>query len=196
MSILTWRMRVKLLTFGVMLALSTAGCQRPADEHVFRQAQQFCQLGEWDKAVGPLKTFLLDHPRDAASHFHLGRCYLNGSSRRLGAAEGELLLALDLFLQDGRHSPITEFSDTYYEFRCHLELAKVYLHGLLYAVAVRTAPSTIHELVTKCQRAAKSAEGIIPGSDDVKQLNKYLEDIGRMRTPPPPRLAPRQPFSA
>ena len=179
---------------GGAVLLLAAGCHRPADEGVLRQAGALCQRGQWDAAVPFLKQYLLDYPRHTAAHFYLGRCYLNGQKRFLGAAEGELLAALDLFHQDHRHSPIPEFSDEYFELRCHLELGKVHLRALMHAVSGGVPAIVIHELAGKCRSTAENARRLAPDSEDVKELEQIVDGILHMHVHPQSAPAPRQPF--
>jgi len=179
---------------GVAILALAAGCQRPPDESVLRRAEALCQRGQWDAAVPFLKQYLLDYPRATAAHYYLGRCYLNGQKRFLGAAEGEFLVALDLLQQDDRRSPIPEFSDEYFELRCHLELGKVYLRALMHAVSGGVPAIVIHELAGKCRRTAENARRLAPDSEDVKELEQIVDGILHTYVHPRSAPAPKHPF--
>jgi len=172
-----------------------AGCRRAAEEDWLAQAQILCQQQQWDAATPLLKQCLLDGPlepgREAAVRFHLGRCYSNGSRFYPGAAEGELQMALRLFSESGRHSPIDGDSDDAFEPRCHLELAKVHLRLLAYAVRVGAGPASIHGILKEAQAAADQARRLSPDSADVKELQGILDKITRFRSGPPARIVPR-----
>ena len=181
--------------FAAALLVLCCGCHRPVDEGLFQRAQLLCQRGQWDEALPLLKLYLLDHPRNAAAHFFLGRCYLLGRRPYFGAAEGEFNVALNLFIQNGRRSPIEGFSDTYFELRCHLEVAKVYLSVLGYALAVGAAPHAIHEILAKCRRAGENARHVAPDAKEVDELEAHLEQLMRKYVGPAPVQKPKRPFS-
>ena len=150
-----------------------AGCSRPAPDFN-GQAQALIEQTRWDDAIDILKRRLIDQPQDVAAHFLLGRCYLNGSMFYPGTAEGEFSTALRLFIDQGRHSPIPEYDDRYFELRCHLELAKVYLR-ICVDYADRGAPKSVMQRpMRKLKKAAEEAEKIAPESQDVKDLKSMM----------------------
>lgn len=173
--------------------LCAAGCARtPSGEHL-REAGALCKQGQWDEAIPLLKRHLLDCPEDVTAHFLMGRCYLNGHPPCHAVAEGEFLLALKLFKLNGKHTPIAEYSDAYFELRCHLELAKVYLLQLGAARAFGAPPGHIRALISKCRKEAETARRMEPGSDDVKELERLLIEMRALPPVPPP---PQRPFAA
>jgi tetratricopeptide (TPR) repeat protein len=179
----------------IALAVMPVACSRvPADsENTLKQTEPLLAQQHWDAAIPLLKQRLLERPRDAAAHFYLGRCYLNGSRPALGVAEGEFQVALSLFYQDGRRSPITEFSDDYFELRCCLEMAKARLRQLQFAMAVGASPTVIRQLIQRCQDTADQARRVAPDAAEVKQLQEIINNIRRPSIPP---LPPRRPESA
>jgi tetratricopeptide (TPR) repeat protein len=177
------------------LVVMPAACSRvPIDSaNTLRQTEPLLAQQQWDAAIPLLKQRLLERPRDAAAHFYLGRCYLNGSRPALGVAEGEFQVALSLFLEGGKRSPITEFSDHYFELRCYLEMAKARLRQLQFAMAVGASPTVIHQLIQRCQEIANQAKQVAPEAVEVKQLQEIINSLQRPSIPP---LPPRRPESA
>ena len=173
---------------ALFAAFSFCGCNRPDTAHLVTQAALLCSQQKWDDAVPLLKGRLLDQPRDVAAHFYLGRCYFLGRMVYPGAAEGEFRMALALFAENGKRSPIKEFSNAYFELRCYLELAKVYLRTLQGAMAMGASGSTMHGIMGKLRDTVARAKRLAPDSEDVKHLERILESITeRPQIPPPTR---------
>ncbi|HUW61568.1 MAG TPA: hypothetical protein VMZ06_11220 [Candidatus Bathyarchaeia archaeon] len=161
---------------ATVLALLAAGCSRP-DPDPNGSARALIEESQWDQAVDLLKRQLIEQPDDVAAHFYLGRCYLNGSMFYPGAAAGEFETALRLFAETGRHSPISEYNDQYFELRCHLELAKVYLRTYI-ELADRGAPrSILQRPMRDLKKAAEAAGKIAPDSQDVRDLKSMIESL-------------------
>jgi len=161
---------------ATVVVLVVAGCSRPDPDPTGR-AQALIEESRWDEAADLLKRQLLEQPDDVAAHFYLGRCYLNGSMFYPGAAAGEFETALRLFTETGRHSPISEYNDQYFELRCHLELAKVYLRTYI-EYADRGAPrSILQQPMRNLKNAAEAAEKIAPESQDVRDLKSVIESL-------------------
>jgi tetratricopeptide (TPR) repeat protein len=163
-------LRIAALTGLLFLA---AGCSRPQPD-LNGQARALLDQSRWDDAIGLLKRQLLERPDDAAAHFYLGRCYLNGSVFYPGAAEGEFETALRLFAGQGRRSPIDGYNDQYFELRCHLELAKVYLRTYIEYADHGAPKSRLQQPMRDLKTAAEAAEKIAPDSKDVKDLNSVI----------------------
>jgi tetratricopeptide (TPR) repeat protein len=155
------------------LVLIAAACSQPGPD-LNGRAQALLEKSQWDAAADPLKRQLIEQPDDVAAHFYLGRCYLNGSMFYPGAAAGEFETALRLFTEKGRHSPIAEYDDKYFELRCHLEMAKVYLRTYL-ELADRGAPrSILQQPMRNLKAAEEAAEKIDPDSKDVRDLKSMI----------------------
>lgn len=162
--------------FACALVLVVAACSRP-DPDPNGRVQALLQESRWDEAVDLLKRQLIERPDDVAAHFYLGRCYLNGSMFYPGAAAGEFETALRVFIEKGRHSPIAEYDDTYFELRCHLELAKVYLRTYI-ELADRGAPrSILQQPMRSLRTAAEAAEKTAPDSNDVRELKSVIGSL-------------------
>lgn len=176
------------------------GCPRAAQEDWLAQAQTLCQGQQWNGAIPLLKRHLLErNPNahtDAAAHFFLGRCYMNGGRFYPGAAEGELQTALRLFLENGKQSPIEGYSDDYFELCCHLELAKVYLRLLMHAARLGAGPASMHGIFRQAQQAADNARRLAPDSDDVRELQDILDSIATRPPGRPATTRPRIPHAA
>ncbi len=164
------------LLLMLSLAALVAGCAKPAPE-LNGQAKALIEQSRWDDAIDPLKGQLLHAPDDVAAHFYLGRCYLNGSVFYAGAAAGEFETALRLFIEQGRHSPIAEYNDQYFELRCHLELAKVFLRTYLEYVDRGAPRSVLQKPMRRLKKAAEAAEQIAPDSQDVRDLKSVIASL-------------------
>lgn len=160
--------------FLALAVVVCAACSRSAPD-LNGHAEALLQEARWDEAVVVLKQQLLRRPDDIAAHFYLGRCYLNAPRFYPGAAAGEFETALRLFSANGRISPIAEYDDEYFELRCHLELAKVYLRTY-HEYAERGAPrGLLQRPLRKLKEAAAAAERITPDSDDVRDLKAIVD---------------------
>ena len=193
----TCRTHFTALVCGLALFV---GCRGATHEDWLGQAQTLCQGQQWNAAIPLLKRHLLernpDIHTDAAAHFHLGRCYLNGTQFYPGAAEGELQTALRIFLENGRQSPIEEYSDDYFELRCHLELAKVYLRLLMHAARLGASPASMHGIFRQARQAADNARRVAPDSDEVRELQHLLDSIAHPPAAPRATTRPRMPHAA
>ncbi len=94
-----------------------------------------------------------------------------------GPAAGEFQTALRLFIEQGKHSPIPEYNDQYFELRCHLELAKVMLRTYI-DCADRGAPKyVLQKPLRQLRLAAEAAEKIDPQSKDVQDLKSVIASL-------------------
>lgn len=151
-------------------------------------AEALYHAGKYDEAVPLLKAYLLEHPRDAAAHFYLGRAYLLSDDPWLLAAQGEIKMALACFKANGKVSPILEFSDEYFELRCHLELAKVLIRQIMVLDEMGANPALRAPLLDRCREIADTARDLSPDAREVKQLDQLIEALRRA----PRRLMPRR----
>ncbi|NIA15075.1 MAG: hypothetical protein GWP08_13465 [Nitrospiraceae bacterium] len=199
------RVRGVLMVCLITVAAAAVAAQisqwRGPHEDTLQAGAELCRRGRWDEAIPLLNRHLLDHPddvrRNTAAHFFLGQAYLFGSDPYLPVAEGELELALAMFIKNGRKSPIAEFSDTYFELRCHLELAKVHLRALDTAIFYNARQELLRAIYGKCLDEAEKARQVAPDSPDVAQLDEVLRDLAlqietprrRPAMPPAPSVA-------
>lgn len=165
-----------LALVSVSVAVMCTACARQEPDRTGVGAA-LLQEGRWEDAANAFKGQLLRHPCDVAAHFYLGRCYLNDSPMYPGAAAGEFETALRLFSGNGRHSPIAEYADDYFELRCHLELAKVYLRAHQEYLEGGVPKTVLKQLLRKLKRAAEAAEQIMPDSEDVVNLKRIVEAL-------------------
>lgn len=166
------------------MVLLPAGCMGRAREYPLEEGVASLNAGDWRAAEVSLRRYLLEHPQDPAGHFYLGRCYLNGGGFFPDAAEGEFRLAITLFKEQGGKSPIPEYSDQYFELRCHLEIAKVYMRLLNDPRVWAQGPPAMQRAYAGFQQAADDARAIDPESPDVKQLDELVRGM----KPSPPRM--------
>ncbi len=182
----------------IALALSLsfvtlAGCAREPHENVMAHAEALVREAHWEQAEPVLKARLLDAPEDTAAHFYLGRCYLNAPSPVLAVAEGEFYVCLTLFQKQGRKSPIAQYTDTYFEMRCYLEIAKVHLRSLQFAVREHADPRLIGAILDRCRIAAAEARRVDPNAAEVQELERLLRTaVPRVPMYPPPPVETRE----
>ena len=161
----------------VAVAVLAIGCSRA--EPTLDQAEDLYRDQRYDEAIPVLKGYLLLHPDDAGAHFYLGSSYLLTSDPWLVPAMGELQTAMALFERSGKKSPIERFSDTYFELRCHLELAKVLLKQLMYLSDYPASPRISAAILERCDAILADARKVDPESPDVRQLDEILTAIRR-----------------
>jgi hypothetical protein len=159
---------------AICICFLICACGPPPDVDHLARAKELCQDQKWDLAVKLLKARLQEDPEDAAAHFYLGRCYLNGHMLYPAVAEGEFSAALMLFAESGRRSPIPEYSDQYFELRCHLEIVKVYVRMLMIAKENNASPQVIQKIQNDCRQKAAQAERVMPDAPEIKELQKIL----------------------
>jgi tetratricopeptide (TPR) repeat protein len=171
-----------------LAVLALTGCSR--DDGSLEDAERVYLAGRYDEAVPLLKEYLLRHPDDAGAHFYLGSSYLLQDDPWLTLAEGEIETALALFERSGKVSPIPRFSDTYFELRCYLELAKVYFKLILFLGDNRGSPQWIAMITERCDEILASARQVDPDAPEVKQLEELIGGVRRSirRRPERPRL--------
>ncbi len=167
-------LRIAAVTAGALLSVH---CGR--SEPTLDQAEDLYRNQQYDEAIPVLKEYLLRHPDDAGAHFYLGSSYVLMSDPWLVPAMGELQTALALFERSGRISPIERFSDTYFELRCHLELAKVLLKQLAYLDDYPASPEIAAAILERCDTILAEVRELDPDSPDVRQLDEILTAIRR-----------------
>ncbi len=185
--------RSNLSPFVVALLFCSASCEKAVEDGIPPQAVSLCEQGEYDEMIPLLKDYLLRNPNDAAAHFYLGRGYLHSpDSFRPEHAKGEFRTALNLFLRNGKQSPIDGFSSQYFEMMCHIERAKVPLRlireSLGLAAWLWMLTPYLEECLEECKPDLEAAREIAPESKDVKDLEELIkivsDIIGEGRRPP------------
>jgi hypothetical protein len=185
----------------LLAGIAAAGCSGPPKAHyedLSAQAEFLVLEERWAEAIPVLSESLLLHPEDPGAHFYLGRCWLNVAKFNdrpgpwLVPAEGELRLARQLFLAQGKHSPIARFSDTYFEVICNIERAKVYLRQLTVVAEHprQLAGATLESILSSLQQAIDDAKAVDPTAPEVIQLENLLKSLsGNESAPEPPASA-------
>lgn len=174
------RIGVVALKSLVLVALVPAwngACRRTDESGLLKQAETLCLDAQWQEAKVILKQYLVRRPNDAAGHFYLGRCYLFSEDFRPTLAEGEIQTALSLFLENGKKSPIERFTDDYFEMICYVESAKVSLIEINRFRAYGLKIAHLGPLVDKCKRYAQLARDLMPGAEEVKELDHIIGRI-------------------
>lgn len=172
--------------FLIALAASNACSPKrtPPQTSLLAQAEAHIQQLDWEASTPLLKQHLLAHPYDSRAHFQLGRCYLNGPTRFPQVAEGEFYTALKLFVEQGRKSPIEQFSDLYYELRCHLEVVKTYMFRLQWAEGHGAPPEVRAALLHALRAKLAAARNVDPTSGDVIEMEKFIDEVyGKVTAP-------------
>jgi len=164
------------------LAAGLSGCAtKEPDMSLFERAEQLCLDQKWAEAQPVLREFLLQSPHHAGAHFYLGRAYLLGPDFRPAVAEGELQLALRLYKESGKESPIERFGDEYFEIICNLESMKVLLKAIAMEseqmMLVGLPPGIRRELVTRMRNYVDRAEAVNPEFEDVVNAKRILRSI-------------------
>lgn len=164
----------------VALALWPAACDRAPKENLLERAETFCLEGRWDESIPLLKEYLLEHPNDPGAHFYLGRCYFNRTPPYLFASAGEYDTALTQFVKNGRKSTIQRYGDSFFEFMCIIDAAKIPLRITEVLVESGAAPSEIEPYVRACEAKLEAARAIDPNHQDVKDFERLLEDLRKI----------------
>lgn len=142
--------------------------------------------GDYQGAVAAAKERLLEYPGDAGAHFYFGSAQMAITEPWVPLlAMGELETALALFERGGKVSPIDRFGDTYFELRCHLDIAKVGLRHLLSLEGTEAPPGAVAMLLRRIELALEDARKVLPEAAEVKQLEAILQQI-RSGTKVPP----------
>lgn len=179
----------------LVLGSSVLGCtpgRGSVERDLIAEAEALMDAGCWGGAIPLLKQRLLEAPDDAGAHFYLGRCYINDKQRRrLAIAEGELETALNLFIRQGRQSPIRRFKPLYFEFICHAEMLHVVLEQIVFLLEHGAAPPILAYYAEKAERIFEEAQRLVPTGPDIENMRSLLDEIRALqRTPPPLRRAP------
>ena len=181
-----------LLTVGV---LTTSGCPPARDPKLFEQAEFLILEQRFEEAIPVLKAFLVAYPRHSGAHYYLGRCYF-ASPRNFwfAIAEGEIQTALKLFERDGKKSTIARFSDTYFEFICHLDIAKIRLRQAMFLAENTGEFHAARLLLEQAAHAIDHARQIAPDSPDIPNMQQLVDQFRRSLTLPEQPVSP-QPMS-
>lgn len=182
---MAWRSREsgRRSTALLVAVLSTtpllAGCIRePNDEALqvmFDEGEYLCLDQRFGEARSLLKAYLMYEPEHAGAHFYLGRAFWAGDDFKPVIAEGELQLALELFIDQGRVSSIERFGDDYFEMICNVESVKV-----LALQMSRGAPSEEWmKLLERAEMYVVRAEAVMPEVQDVRDSRELVERLKR-----------------
>ena len=158
------------IAIALVLGLSACSAPKPGPE-LFAHAETLCLDEKWDEAPEPLREYLLAHPDHAGAHFYLGRAYLFGEDFRPAVAEGELQLALKLYIDGGRKSPIDRFPDEYFEIICNIESSKVLIKLIPLLLDEGVPISATQDLIRRMRIYLERARAIQPDIPEVKDLN-------------------------
>lgn len=141
----------------------------------FHDAEIHCLDQKWDLARTALIGVLREEPRHAGAHFYLGRAYLLGNDFRPAIAEGEFLIALNLFRVQGRVSPIKRFEPKYFELMCYVEAAKSSLIRIESALQAGADTRAVQILFSNCAFYAERARKIAPNAAEAGELNAIVD---------------------
>ena len=182
-SVKAW-LRGWMILAGAALLIFGAGCSHQP-RHRVAEAEQLYLNARYDEAIPMLKESLLAEPEDAAAHFYLGSCFrlAGGKNRWLAPAEGEIRTALAIFRRGGGESPIPRFNGTYFELRCHLELANIYLAQLLAMAEVGAQPALLQAQISKIETAVEEARRVAPDNPETLQLEDLLQSARALLQP-------------
>jgi len=181
------------VSFLLATILLTFGCKKDADPHLFEQAEYLILEQRYEEAIPLLKQFLLNQPRHSGAHYYLGRCYF-ASTRNFwfALAEGEIQTALVLFERDGKKSAIPRFSDVYFEFICHIDMAKIRLKQAMFLMENLGDFGTARTLLEQAAHSVEHARRIAPDSPDVPTMEQLINDFRRsLELPSRPVSPPR-----
>ena len=90
---------------GALSLLFACGCGQSGGGDFVQRAEQLCLDQQYAEALPLLKEALLVSPNDAAAHYYLGRCYLEGEDFRPEMAEGGVSDGADVVLGERREEP-------------------------------------------------------------------------------------------
>ncbi|MCP4641238.1 MAG: hypothetical protein GY851_12425 [bacterium] len=180
-------MRVAPSIIAAVAALTVFGGCRTDSADRLPKAEELYLAQRYDEAIPLLRQHLVVHPDDAAGHFYLGSCYMLSSDPWMVLAQGEIETALAIFERTGKKSPIDRFTDTYFELRCHLELAKILFKQVIFLADENGPPRLAAMVVERLEETLERVRKIDPSAPEVAQLEGL---IARVHTIPGLRLTP------
>lgn len=163
----------------VALLVLAAGCggDVPGPD-VFDHAEYLVLEGRFEEAIPVLKRFLVHHPEHTGAHYYLGRAYYNATETFWFAiAEGEIRTALALFHRQNRANPIDRFSPEYFEFSCHLDIARIHGRQAAAAIAARAPARLVSAIIASGEEALAEAERVMPGATEVDQIQEGFDAL-------------------
>jgi tetratricopeptide (TPR) repeat protein len=185
------------LAAAVSFACAMApGCKdRSAEDAAARsRGELLCLEKKFDEAIPVLKQYLANHPDDSGSHFYLGVCFLACKKPWLVIAQGEIETALYLFNKQGKKSSIERFADVYFEQRCYIESAKVYLRQFDILLELQVAPEELEPYIDKVAELNDKARPLNSSLQDIRDLDnnialmrEYVKTVKKNGVGPPKR---------
>lgn len=154
-----------------------ADCSRPPDTTPLLSAWEYCEAGEYPAAFPLLREHLLRHPRDAAAHYLLGKCFSNRTPPELTRAKGEFDTARHLFDTYGSLSVLeTEMDAAAFQGALHYETALVLLRTVMEAQKAGISErASLGVLKTAAEHARKGLY-FSPESPEIGDLLLHLEN--------------------
>lgn len=186
------------LAFAALALTGLGACHRaPSDARLramFEHGEQLCLDLHIRDAKRVFKTYLVYRPLDAGAHYYLGRTYMLSPDFRPVLAEGEYQTALRLFIEGGRVSPIERFGNDYFEMICYVDSAKVLYQQCLIMLTARAPQRRFVSPIRRARRYLRKAEAVMPGTDEVQQVHRLIEDVAQTVGIPeaPQKSAPEQ----
>lgn len=173
-----------VLALPVMLA---ACAPEPPGPVEFAQAEQVMLNGDYDAAAEQFKRFLVWNPDHAGAHYYLARCYYAKETFWLTIARGEVATALELFIEQGRQSPIERYDAEYFEFICHIDIARISRVQAMVVMANDLPPESARGFIDQADAALDRARTILPDSADIGLVEREIaeaETVYRQYTEP------------
>lgn len=132
--------------------------------------------GGYDEAADQFKRFLVWNPEHAGGHYYLARCYYAKETFWLTIARGEVATALSLFIEQGRQSPIERYSKEYFEFICHIDIARISRVQAMVVMANQLPPRAANDFIREAEAALARARKILPDSADIGLVEEEIAE--------------------
>lgn len=167
----------EVLFFIAVTIVLVNGCAKNESQQDFAQIEEWVLAEDWEQAEGPLKEYLLVHPRHPGAHFLYARFFLRRADAWPFVADGELEEALRLFREQGQRAGLTSIADTEFEGQCSIDAAMVPLRRIQIGAkqGVRTVVLMPH--IRTFQNRVAKAKKLAPDSERLERLVSRLDNF-------------------
>lgn len=180
-----------LLLVGVLAGACNGTPTEEELQALFDRGEHLCLEQNWLEARATLRQYLLHDPTNAGAHFYLGRAYLFARDFRPAIAEGELQLALTLYVEDGRgESPIERYGKDYFEMTCSLESAKVCIRQIDFLRSLQVPRDATRPIFERGRDYIEAGRAVMPNADDVRVVEGLLQAAQHGPARPLPQSEP------
>ena len=181
-----------MLAYAAILAAAVVGCRRDPGPEQLHLAWQHASDRRVDEALPLVKGYLIAHPRDAAAHYVLGKCYLHRQDVNTTLAKGEFETALHCFDTNPDLGVLTpEMTPDQFRSAVHRDIALALMRAIYEGDGQGLPPSVMFPVLDQALDHVRTGLRLDPASSFLREMEQSLTELRRGRPAPEPPPAPQ-----